>query len=134
VPVGGGLLYVQPLYVESTAETTYPILRKVLVSFGDKIAFEDTLDAALDDLFGGDSGASAGDSGAPSTETPSTETPTKPTPTTPGESAAVKAALADVQTALTNRDAALKSGDLTKYAAADQDLVNALQALFALEG
>jgi uncharacterized membrane protein (UPF0182 family) len=134
VPVGGGLLYVQPLYVESTAETTYPILRKVLVSFGDKIAFEDTLDAALDDLFGGDSGASAGDSGAPSTETPSTETPTKPTPTTPGESAAVKAALADVQTALTNRDAALKSGDLTKYAAADQDLVNALKALFALEG
>jgi uncharacterized membrane protein (UPF0182 family) len=137
VPVGGGLLYVQPLYVESTAETTYPILRKVLVSFGDKIAFEDTLDAALDDLFGGDSGATAGDSGTdqtPSDQTPSTETPSTPSPTTPGESAAVKAALASVQTALTNRDAALKSGDLTKYAAADQDLVTALKALFALEG
>ena len=137
VPVGGGLLYVQPLYVESTAETTYPILRKVLVSFGDKIAFEDTLDAALDDLFGGDSGATAGDSGSeqtPSTETPSAGTPATPSPTTPGESAAVKAALADVQTALTNRDAALKSGDLTKYAAADQALVTALKALFALEG
>jgi uncharacterized membrane protein (UPF0182 family) len=137
VPVGGGLLYVQPLYVESTAETTYPILRKVLVSFGDKIAFEDTLDAALDDLFGGDSGAQAGDSGSestPSTETPSPETPATPGPTTPQESAAVKAALADVQTALTDRDAALKSGDLTKYAAADEKLVTALKALFALEG
>jgi len=31
----------------------------VLVSFGDSIAFEDTLDAALDQLFGGDSGADA---------------------------------------------------------------------------
>ena len=137
VPVGGGLLYVQPLYVESTAETGYPVLRKVLVSFGDKIAFEDTLDAALDDLFGGNSGASAGDSGTagtPSGQTPPAETPSTPSPSTPGESAAVKAALADVQTALTNRDAALKSGDLTKYAAADQDLVAALKALFALEG
>lgn len=142
VPVGGGLLYVQPLYVESTAETTYPILRKVLVSFGDKIAFEDTLDKALDDLFGGDSGAQAGDSGSantpstdtPSSGTPSTDVPTKPSTSTPGESAAVKAALAGVQTALTNRDAALKSGDLTKYAAADQDLVTALKSLFALEG
>ena len=30
----------------------------MLVSFGDKIAFEDTLKGALDDLFGGNSGAS----------------------------------------------------------------------------
>lgn len=132
VPVGGGLLYVQPLYVESTAETAYPVLRKVLVSFGDKIAFEDTLDAALDDLFGGNSGATAGDSG--SAQTPSTVAPATPGPTTPAASAAVKAALAAVQTALTDRDTALKSGDLTKYAAADQNLVAALKALFALEG
>src|SRR5690606_36167963 len=33
VPVGGGLLYVQPVYVASTGETSYPLLRKVLVSF-----------------------------------------------------------------------------------------------------
>jgi uncharacterized membrane protein (UPF0182 family) len=137
VPVGGGLLYVQPLYVESTAETTYPILRKVLVSFGDKIAFEDTLDAALDDLFGGDSGANAGDSGSPATPaTPSTpQAPAGPsTPTTPQESAAVKAALKNIQVALTDRDAALKSGDLSQYATADAALVAALKALFALEG
>ena len=133
VPVGGGLLYVQPIYVESTAETAYPVLRKVLVSFGDKIAFEDTLDAALDDLFGGNSGANAGDSGAPATPT-SPETPTSPTtPATPGESAAVKAALSNIQTALTARDAALKSGDLSQYATADAALVTALKALFALE-
>ncbi|HEV7950952.1 MAG TPA: UPF0182 family protein, partial [Glaciihabitans sp.] len=48
LPVGGGLLYVQPVYVQSTSATSYPLLRKVLVAFGDEIAFEDTLDQALD--------------------------------------------------------------------------------------
>jgi hypothetical protein len=64
LPVGGGFLYVQPVYVQSTSDTSYPVLQKVLAGFGDKIAFEDTLDQALNSLFGGDSGASAGDSGA----------------------------------------------------------------------
>src|SRR5699024_3172573 len=63
LPVGGGLLYVQPVYVKSTGETSYPLLQKVLVAFGDKIAFKDTLDEALDSLFGGDSGAEAGEIG-----------------------------------------------------------------------
>ncbi|SJM56965.1 UPF0182 family protein [Gulosibacter sp. 10] len=61
LPVGEGFLYVQPVYVQSTGDTSYPLLRRVLVAFGDRIAFEDTLDAALDELFSGDSGASAGD-------------------------------------------------------------------------
>jgi uncharacterized membrane protein (UPF0182 family) len=64
VPVGGGLLYVQPVYIQSSASgggTQYPLLQMVLVSFGDKIGFAPTLDEALDKVFGGDSGASAGD-------------------------------------------------------------------------
>jgi uncharacterized membrane protein (UPF0182 family) len=131
VPVGGGLLYVQPVYVKSTAETSYPVLRKILVSFGDKIAFEDTLDAALNSLFGGDSGASAGDGGVATTP-PATGTTTPTTPAT-GTDAVLKAALADVQSALTARAAALKSGDLSAYATADQALVAALDKVFALE-
>ena len=31
LPVGGGLLYVQPVYVQSTSDTSYPLLRKMLV-------------------------------------------------------------------------------------------------------
>ena len=64
LPVGGGLLYVQPVYVRGTGTTSYPLLQKVLVSFGDKIGFGDTLDEALDQVFGGNSGATAGDAGA----------------------------------------------------------------------
>src|SRR5690606_15040295 len=101
LPVGGGLLYVQPVYIQSTGETSYPLLKKVLVAFGDKIAFESTLDAALDKIFGGDSGASAGDGGTPGepgtdtpgTDTPGTDTPGTDTPGTPSENAALDAAL-----------------------------------------
>ncbi|WNB86137.1 UPF0182 family protein [Cellulomonas sp. ATA003] len=57
LPVGGGLLYVQPVYVQSSSGTQYPLLRKVLVAFGDEVGFADTLGEALDQVFGGDSGA-----------------------------------------------------------------------------
>lgn len=61
LPLGGGLVYVQPVYVRSSGATSYPMLQKVLVAFGDQVGFADTLDEALDQVFGGDSGASAGD-------------------------------------------------------------------------
>ncbi|MCQ6289348.1 hypothetical protein NPM19_32980, partial [Bacillus cereus] len=64
LPVGEGLLYVQPVFLQSSASgggTQYPLLQMVLVSFGDKIGFAPTLDEALDLVFGGDSGADAGD-------------------------------------------------------------------------
>ena len=48
LPVGGGLLYVQPVYLKSTGETSYPTLQRVLVAFGDKIGFAPTLDEALE--------------------------------------------------------------------------------------
>ncbi len=61
LPIGGGLVYVQPVYVKSNGTTSYPLLKKVLVAFGDQVGFADTLDEALDQVFGGDSGAKAGD-------------------------------------------------------------------------
>jgi uncharacterized membrane protein (UPF0182 family) len=61
LPVGNGLLYVQPVYVRATANTAaYPLLQKVLVSFGDQIGFDDTLKGALDQVFGGNSGTTIG--------------------------------------------------------------------------
>ena len=133
VPVGGGLLYVQPVYVRSNAETSYPILRKILVSFGDKVAFEDTLDAALNSLFGGNSGASAGDGGVTPSPSPSPTPGTgTPNPGTGTSSTQLKSALADVQVALTARAAALKTGDLSAYATADAALVTALNKVFTL--
>ena len=136
LPVGGGLLYVQPVYIESTGETSYPLLQKVLVAFGDRIAFEDTLDEALDALFGGDSGATAGDGdGAEPTD------PTEPTDPDSGsggtatDNPALKEALDRAAAAIEARDAAMKAGDWQAYGDADADLQKAISdALAAISG
>jgi uncharacterized membrane protein (UPF0182 family) len=124
LPVGGGLLYVQPVYIESTGETSYPLLQKILVAFGDRIAFEDTLDEALDSLFGGDSGASAGDSsngGAPGT------------PTEPDEAggavsnAALESALERARVAVVDKQNALTAGNWQAFGDADLRLQQAIE-------
>ena len=58
VPVGGGLLYVQPVYVARAGDeaAAFPLLQRVLVSFGQRIGFAPTLQEALDDLFLGEAG------------------------------------------------------------------------------
>jgi uncharacterized membrane protein (UPF0182 family) len=110
LPVAGGLLFVEPIYIERTGqESSYPQLARVLVSYGDKIGYDPSLSKALDELFGAGAGAGA-------TQTPGT-TPT--TPTTPsaggtgGGSAnpAVAAAAAAIQTALAQLKSAQQSGD-----------------------
>ncbi|BDI23435.1 UPF0182 protein [Herbiconiux sp. L3-i23] len=141
LPVGGGLLYVQPVYVQSSGETQLPLLRRVLVSFGDRVAFEDTLDAALDVLFGGDSGADAGDTDVPET-TPGTDdgadTPDPGTDTGTGGGTAVSAelrqALADANQALQDRAAAYAANDLVAAAEADGRLQAALERAIAAGG
>ncbi|NNU27808.1 UPF0182 family protein [Isoptericola sediminis] len=70
LPVGGGLLYVQPVYIQSGSGTQFPLLRRVLVAFGDQTGYAETLDEALDQVFGGDSGAEAGDADEAETEVP----------------------------------------------------------------
>lgn len=137
VPVGGGLLYVQPVYVQSNAETSYPVLQKVLVAFGDQIAFEDTLDAALDALFGGDSGANAGDTNVPATSEPSDAGQSGDSGSSSSGSSSASAdsyqkALQDAQQAMKDRDAALQKGDWTAYGEADARLVAALERAIAL--
>jgi uncharacterized membrane protein (UPF0182 family) len=149
LPVGGGLLYVQPVYVQSTGETSYPVLQKVLVGFGDDIAFEDTLDQALDSLFGGDSGADAGDGDVPvgDGEDAGGETPTEPTepaepaePADPGDGSTpptdvdLAAALAEARTAMEQKQAALEAGDLAAFAAADARLSAAVERALELLG
>ena len=51
-----------------------------------------------------------------------------------GNDVATQAALKDAQQAMLDRDAALKAGDLTKFAEADARLTAAVQKLLALNG
>lgn len=138
LPVGGGLLYVQPVYVRASSGTSFPILQKVLVSFGDEIAFEDTLDAALDELFGGNSGAEAGDgevvldedadqSDEPVTEPVTEDDGAATEPDTGGDADDLQSALRDMREALADRDAALTEGDWAAFGEADDRLREAIE-------
>ena len=113
LPVGNGLLYVQPVYVRATSNAAaYPLLQKVLVSFGDQIGFDDTLKGALDQVFGGNSGTQAGggnvDSGGSSSDA----------------SSAIASAIAAYKDGL----AALAKGDFAAYDRAQKRLKSALDA------
>ena len=116
LPVGGGLLYVQPVYVRATANASaYPLLQKVLVSFGDQIGFDDTLKGALDQVFGGNSGTTAG--GTTTTGTTGTTT-----------NSSVANALASAKKAYADGLAALARGDFAEYDKAQKRLKSALDA------
>jgi uncharacterized membrane protein (UPF0182 family) len=112
VPLDGGLLYVEPVYVRG-AGTNYPLLKKVLVSYGGQTEFENTLDAALNKVFGV--------TGGTTTSPPATGT------TTPPANATVTQALADAQKAYDAGQKALKAGDWTAYGQAQKDLAAALK-------
>ena len=101
LPVGKGLLYVQPVYVRATGNTAaYPLLQKVLVSFGDQIGFSETLQGALDQVFGGNSGTTVSDN-QQSTATPGGA----------GTSQAIRAAISSLQSAFADLEAAQKRLD-----------------------
>ncbi|MCL1869750.1 MAG: UPF0182 family protein [Promicromonosporaceae bacterium] len=150
LPVGGGLLYVQPVYVQSATGTQFPLLRKVLVSFGNSIGFADTLDQALDQVFQGDSGANAGDANgtAPDqapiapptggTAPPETSTPTPTTSPSPAPTGSARAqlnqALQDANKAIADSQTALEQGDFAAYGAAQQRLKEAIARAVAADG
>ncbi|TCO45527.1 hypothetical protein EV646_108149 [Kribbella antiqua] len=105
LPLGGGLLYVQPVYsVKTSGAGSYPVLRYVLVSFGDRVAYGATLSEALTKVF--NTNVSTGE---PTTPT----TPTTPPNTNP----TIKQALAQAQAAYAAAQAALTRGDLAGYQA-----------------
>ena len=114
LPVGGGLLYVQPVYVRATANTaSYPLLQKVLVSFGDQIGYDDTLKGALDQVFGGNSG---------------TTSSTGSSTTSGTTNSSLANALASAKQAYSDGLAALAKGDFAAYDKAQKRLKSALDS------
>jgi hypothetical protein len=140
LPIGeDGLLYVQPLYVEGTGQNSFPLLRKVLVNYGDRVGYADTLEEALDQVFGPGAGeAAVGGGETPTTDEPAddpTTTPTTPeAPTPPPDGggtpggAGLDQAVADIQTALEALESAQRSGDFAAQGQALEDLQEAVTA------
>ncbi len=100
LPVSGGLLYIEPVYIRGTGNTEYPQLKKVLVSFGKDVGYGNTLAEALDVLFGSGSA-------------PPPTSPTQPAPpgATPPQNPSLAAAVTAIQTALESLRVANTKGD-----------------------
>ena len=52
IPIEDSLLYVEPVYLKADNENSLPEVKRVIVVYGDKIAYEETLEEALESLFG----------------------------------------------------------------------------------
>ena len=108
LPLGGGLLYVTPVYTQRQGSSgSYPVLRFVVVRFGQEVGIGDTLKEALDQVFGnsgvdtgeggGGTGGGTGGNGGGTTNT------------------TAKQALDQAQQAFGEADKALAAGDLAGY-------------------
>ena len=133
IPVGNSLVYVQPIFVQSSSNG-YPQFRFVVVfTQGKNPVYDSTVNNALNDLFNG--------AATSPTQSPTPTSPTSPTtPTTAPSSSAPSSGTAQSflnqaaqQFAAANT--ALRNGDLATYqadiAAAQQDVTSAQQALAA---
>ncbi len=117
IPVGGSLLYVQPLYIQAE-QGQLPELKRVFVSYGDQVVMEATLADALQSLFG---------LAAPSAPT----SPTAPAGTvTTVVPANITALIAQAVDHFDKAQAAQKAGDWATYGselASLQDILNQLK-------
>ncbi|HET7690653.1 MAG TPA: UPF0182 family protein, partial [Nocardioidaceae bacterium] len=117
LPVGGGLLYVQPVYArQERTEGSYPVLRYVLATFGDQAGIGTTIEAALANIRGQE---------AP--EEPEPGPGPGPGPDPGGEPADVLELLQEIETKQNQAEAALKDGDLVRYAQLQEQITTLIQ-------
>ena len=104
VPIEESILYVMPVYLAAESGGGLPEFRRVITVFGDTIEWDDTLEGALDRVFGADeSEDDDGDDGAPD-DLPETE-----------DGRTIDELLADASVRFEEARAALRAGDLAEY-------------------
>lgn len=129
LPVAGGLMYVEPVFVRATEGAAYPTLQKVIVSFGNEIAIENTYPEALAFFFeqidtggGGGNGNGGGGNGGGGNGGGGNQGE-------PGSGDAQQRltdALEDAAAAYADGQAALAEGDFAAYGEAQQALESAI--------
>ncbi len=123
-PLQGRMFYVQPLYVQASAGSgSFPQNKVTVAVYGTNVAWGDTLEQAINGLFGEGDGQPPTDPGTP------TDPETPPTGTLAQQLAA---ALGDIQAAYTAGQDALKKGDFAAYGTAQKDLDAAIKTANSL--
>ena len=124
LPVAGGLLYVEPVYIERAGQSaSYPVLARVLVSYNGRVGYDADLRKALEQVFGAGAGGAANPQGGGNAPpAPGTAVPT-PNPANPDQAVAA----AQIATAIGQLKAAQQSGDFAAQGSALQALDQAVQ-------
>ena len=103
VPVKDSLLYVQPIFVQGSGSTSFPLLQKVAVFYNNNVGFDTTLTGAISQVLG----EQVSTPGTPST-TPSTTSPS-------GVNASAQQLLQQADHEYQLAQTALKAGNLADY-------------------
>ena len=106
IPINTSILYVEPVYLEAT-NSSIPEVKRIIVAYNDKIAYEETLADCLTSLFG--SKAQNGVSGSETTQTGAN------TDNSGTENLSVREIAELVQDCFTKAQNAQKNGDWAKY-------------------
>jgi hypothetical protein len=138
LPYQDGMLYIEPVYVQTTATDAFPLMQLVLMSYGQYVTLAPTVQDGLTDLVEqGQAGVPTlppdGEEPAPGGETPApTAEPTEPAPTEPTQP---PPDLAQAQARMDAADqelaAAYESGDFGRLAAALEEWAAAREELAA---
>lgn len=105
VPIEDSLLYIEPVYLEAT-NSSIPEVKRVIVAYGDNIAYEATLAEALNSLFG--EGSATESEGSEDADTPDNQKGS-------GKQLSHTQIIKKAQEAFDNAQEAQKDGDWAKY-------------------
>ncbi len=94
IPIENSIIYIEPLYLEATERGTLPELKRVILAYGNQITMQESLDQAIDAVFG------------------ITPPSTAPAPT----NQTAEQILIQISDLYNQAQQALKEGNLTRYA------------------
>ncbi|KIH99926.1 hypothetical protein LP52_04410 [Streptomonospora alba] len=129
LPFADGLLYVEPLYVRAEgSQTSYPLLQKVMVGFGEEVAIGNNLQEGLNNLFeGGEGPLNEGGGQDSGSEDGQEDGGQQDGGGGGGGNGELAEALDDAAQAYEDGRQALQDGDFTAYDEANERLEEALQ-------
>lgn len=117
LPVGGAMLYVQPIYIQRVGEGSYPVLQLITSTFGDGVGVGQTLDESLRVALG-----------LKGVTAPSPDPEPGDEPDSGGAGKTADQYLSDASRYYDQAQAALKEGDLATYQARIEDMADSLEA------
>lgn len=124
IPIDQSLLFVEPIYIESSGgERNLPEVKRVIVAYENKIVMEESLEEALDKVFG-KSQESKPEGGV---ETPEGETP-------PIQDSTLEELIQKANELFNKAEEAQRKGDWAEYGRYQKELENILKELSKLSG